>query len=110
MRRCLAATLLLLSPGMLLMAMTVCCAFSMAMPDCHMPPSCHEPDALRPATCCASFDAGPAKTALHSGQFTPAPPHEFPADVSSTLTEPLLEFASGAPLVFGSPPVFNLRI
>lgn len=108
MKKLAAISLVLLSPGMLLLAMTLCCIYT--MPECPMPPSCHPQDVLRAETCCAKVEAVPATASLQSSHFTLAVPvNHF---VQDTGFEQLGTFAFHAAVVplSASPPVLNLRV
>ena len=110
MKRLAAISLVLLTPGMLVLFMTLCCAFAMSMPECGMPPACHEPLKVSSGNCCQGLQTALANKALNGGQFTLAPPSgelvaTLPAGTTSLATWP----AASAP-VSSSPPILNLRV
>ena len=111
MKRLAAVSLVLLSPGILLPAVALCCVYT--MPECpahEMTPSCHQQDTLRAADCCAKVEAVPAKASLSSAHFTlSAPASRFVQDTGFEQLEGPPAFHAAAVLA-ASPPVLNLRV
>ena len=110
MKRLVAISLTFLSPGILALMMTLCCAFTMSMPECNMPPSCHEPMKVSSGNCCQGLQTALANKALNDGQFTLAPPSgelvaTLPAGTTSLATWP-----SASATVSSSPSILSLRV
>jgi len=110
MKRSATIAMILLSPGMMLVALAMCCAF-MGPAECHLQSDCHEEQTAVSGSCCAVFDGGPATATLHSAQFTLAPPGDLttPAPVAQSevaaAVAPVL-----AAVLDASPPALSLRI
>ena len=108
MKRLAAVSLVLLSPGIFLPAVALCCVYT--MPECPMTPSCHQEDTLRAASCCAKAEAGPTTASLNSAHFTlAAPVNRFVQDTGFGQLGPSAFHAPPAPLS-ASPPVLPLRV
>ena len=108
MKRLASVSLVLLSPGILLPAVALCCVYT--MPECPMTPSCHQQDTLRAASCCAKVDAGPASAWLNSALFTLAPPASRFVQDTGFEQHGLSAFHVAPAPLSASPPVLNLRV
>ncbi len=108
MKRLAAVSLVLLSPGILLPAVALCCLYT--MPECPMTPSCHQEDTWRAADCCAAVEAGPTAVSLRSAHFTLAAlVNRLVQDTGFGQLGSSAFHAAAAPLS-ASPPVLNLRV
>ena len=108
MKRSVAILMTLLSPGVVFLALTMCCAF---MPQCHAETHCHEMEGtLISGSCCSLPDVGTSSVTLHASHFTLAAP-----EVSATPVVPEAPTsntfvpARSTPLD-ASPPVLALRV
>lgn len=108
MKRAVAISMALLSPGMVMLALTLCCLYT--MPECPMQATCHEQNMLHSGSCCPSVETGPAQASLHSYQFVLSVPMSAQdlnsaADVhlTSAVHTPALPLSSAL-------PVLNLRV
>jgi hypothetical protein len=107
MRRFIAISQILLSPGVLVAALALSCIY--AMPECSAVASCHEQRAVKAGDCCAGYGAGPAASPDVSKQFQLSMPetavtllaHAAPAEPGSDLL---------CSPIFASPPILTLRI
>jgi len=108
MKRSTAILMTLLSPGLVFVALLMCCAL---MPQCHGETHCHEMEGFTVSgSCCSLPDAGSSGVTLHTSHFTLAVP-ETPATPAPVSTPVAYSFEThnSTPLD-SSPPVLSLRI
>jgi hypothetical protein len=108
MKRPAAILMTLLSPGVVFLALTMCCILMM---QCQTETHCHEMDGLAiSGTCCSLPDAGASGVTLHASHFTLTAP-ESPATPAApeAVTFRRLAPASATPLD-SSPLTLTLRL
>ena len=108
MKRVVAISLTLLSPGMVMLALTLCCLY--AMPECPMQAACHEENMLKSGSCCPSVETGPAQVSLHSSLFVLSTPQEAQIISLAPAVQVISTVNISALPLSSSPPVLNLRV
>ena len=101
--------MMLLSPGLMLVGMAMCCAF-MGPGECHTLSHCHEEQTAVSGSCCAAFEGGPSTATLHSAQFTLAAPSNLSMPTPVAQPEIASVTAVFPTVLDASPPVLSLRI
>ncbi len=108
MKRSAAILMMLLSPGMVFLAVAMCCVL---MPQCYVETHCHEQEGFAVSgSCCSLPDAGASSVTLHASHFTLTAPETSATPVApDAIVARSFQAASPAPLD-SSPPVLTLRI